>query len=57
MVLNDFICNWKYIGTNDTVLQWLEQGVRIPFDYNLTPFELPNHQFSVKETQLIDSEI
>jgi hypothetical protein len=31
--------------------------VRIPFDYDPTPFELPNNQFSVKETQFIDSEI
>jgi hypothetical protein len=31
--------------------------VRIPFDYDPTQFELPNHQFSVKETQIIHSEI
>ena len=48
---------WLNIGTNDTVLEWIRNGVTIPWKQTPLQFELNNRVFTVKETEFINSEI
>ena len=49
--------NWQSIKTSQTVLDWIKEGVKLPFETLPQPFELTNRHFSPKETRFIDQEI
>ena len=51
------IDNWKSIGASDTVLNWIEQGVKFPLIGDIDSFELPNGQFTHKQEEFLSSEI
>ena len=56
--LKNFLKEWEEIGAPVTVLQWLEQGVAIPFDtVPVTPIHCVNRQFTSKEKIFLDKEI
>ena len=49
--------NWKSLGASDTVLSWIEQGVKFPLIGDISSFELPNGNFSAKQETFLNSEI
>lgn len=51
------INNWISIGASDTVLDWIENGVKFPLVGDIESFELPNHKFSLKEKTFLKTEI
>ena len=51
------IANWKSIGASDTVLNWIEQGVKFPLIGHVNSFKLPNGQFTHKQEEFLSSEI
>ena len=55
--LSNCLHAWKDIGAPDTVLEWLQDGVKLPFSAEPAPFELPNRQLSTKHSQFVDGEI
>ena len=48
---------WERIGTNKTVLNWIETGVQIQVDDEPSQFCLQNWKLSLHETLFIDNEI
>ena len=48
---------WANIGANDVVLDWIRQGVPIPFKYSPPCFVQPNGFLSRPDVQFIDSQI
>lgn len=48
---------WTRITTNSTVLNWIENGVTIPFTSTPKPFQIDNPKFSLKEWLFLDQEI
>ena len=57
MVLHDCLLEWHNINSSSTVINWLTNGVPIPFVQTLESFELPNHTLSRREFELVDAEI
>jgi len=59
MGLSTCLDSWIQIGTPDYVLQWISDGVPIPFqeDTELLPFELDNHSFTQRQADFVSSEI
>ena len=49
--------NWKSLGASDTVLSWIEHGVKFPLIGDISSFELPNGNFSAKQETFLNSEI
>ena len=48
---------WEAIGTNQTVLEWIEKGVPLPFT-TLPPItSIPNRSLSQDQVSFIDQEI
>ena len=48
---------WRRIDAPDYVLEWIINGVPIPFVSGVEPFELKNRTFNRQQTAFIDSEI
>lgn len=48
---------WKRIDAPDYVLEWLSEGVTLPFASDITPFEIRNRSLSQRQTDFVDSEI
>jgi hypothetical protein len=48
---------WVAIGANESVLQWIQEGVSIPFMQLPEPFELHNRQFHSRQFSFISAEI
>lgn len=48
---------WKEITTNTVVLDWIENGVQLPFAQQPQPFHFQNSHFSNKEKQFVSKEI
>lgn len=55
--IRHFYHNWVEIGTNNTVLSWIKEGVTLPFVHEPQPFILQNPELSKREVEFIDSEI
>ena len=49
--------NWKNIGASDTILDWIENGVKFPLIQDISSFEVSNNKFSIKEENFLKSEI
>ena len=48
---------WRYIDAPQTVIDWLEKGINIPFHTKPSYFEKPNHKLSFTQTLFVRSEI
>jgi len=48
---------WRRIGASETVLNWIEHGVTIPFTSEPDTFEYNNRKFSAREALFIDKEL
>lgn len=48
---------WCAIGANSSVLEWIKDGVKIPWSQTPQSFVLPNRQFSIAEELFLDKEI
>lgn len=48
---------WREIGASETLLDWVKNGVPIPFNSQPSPFEIKNRLFTLKETCFINDEI
>ena len=53
MCLNE----WEAISASPTVLNWIKNGVEIPFQQEPLPFEYKNRHFNKKEQLFLQSEI
>ena len=51
------IDQWVNIDASLTVIDWIRNGIRIPFSDPLVPFHFRNRAFSPAEVNFIDSEI
>ena len=48
---------WRRIGTDKTVLDWIQNGVRVPLKSIPEPFEYKNHDLNEKECAFVDKEL
>ena len=48
---------WKTVCDNDTIIDWVSNGVPIPFKTKPESFEIPNRILNKVQTAFIDSEI
>ena len=48
---------WQSIGASNSVLDWIENGVKFPLKEEVPNFEIPNKTFSAKEESFLISEI
>ena len=55
--LQSNIDKWKSIGASDTVINWINEGVKFPLLGEVNSFEFPNAKFSTKETRFLETEI
>ena len=55
--LQSNIEKWKSVGASDTVINWLNNGVKFSLSDNVRSFEFQNGTFSQKETHFLESEI
>ena len=55
--LSEHVHNWQNIGANDTIIDWIVHGAKIPFQESPPQFEHFNKHFSDQDTALIDEEI
>lgn len=55
--LRSCLQEWSNIGASKTVLDWLQQGVKLPLISDPHNFELENYSFNPKEEKFVDSEI
>jgi len=55
--LHQNIDHWKQIGAPSNVINWLENGVLIPFDQEPQSFYLPNRKFGFTKGEFIADEI
>ena len=55
--LNVHINSWQNIGANETILNWIIHGAKIPFRGPPPQFERFNRQFNVQDATLIDEEV
>lgn len=53
----NYLPAWAEIETSSTVLNWLKNGIDIPFESIPQPFRHYNKKISVKEQQFLQSEI
>lgn len=51
------IHKWQSIGASETVLQWLQEGVKFPLSEDICAFEINNGPFSKRESVFLESEI
>jgi ribonuclease HI len=56
-MLRDFLQQWRNIGASPHVVQWLQQGVTIPFQTIPPVFEFKNYVHSLKEFTFLCQEI
>ena len=57
MGFSDHFEQWLKLGASDTVLNWIREGVKIPFEHEPAPFFYHNHNLNAKETQFVNSEL
>ena len=57
MTLSESIAHWNKIGASDIVIQWILEGVRLPFHEVPERFELQNHNLSSAQQDFIRTEI
>ena len=55
--LNSRLSHWIDIGCSPQVLEWIKEGIDIPFHSLPEPFELANHSLSPLQTDFVDGEI
>lgn len=55
--LKSHLQNWVDIDANEQVLEWIDNGVKLPLTNIPAPFELHNRSFSSKQYSFIDAEI
>jgi hypothetical protein len=55
--MNKHLDAWERIHAPETVLEWIDQGMSIPFDSTPSPFVIPNHSVSVSKQLFLRSEI
>ena len=55
--LSNQVEDWRNIGAPVQVINWLEEGVKIPFVKFPQGFELLNHKFSVTQAAFVSAEI
>lgn len=55
--LRDHIYAWNDINASPTIIDWITNGVKIPFTHKPDPFELNNYNLPKKHHAFIDSEI
>ena len=48
---------WRAIGTNETVITWLTEGIKLDFSKNPEQFYFTNKQFTNKESTFLRDEI
>lgn len=48
---------WHQIQAPDYVIEWIQNGVSIPFSSDVESFELENHSFNFKQSSFVNSEI
>ena len=48
---------WETISNNTTVLNWIREGVRLPFNERPDSFYFNNRKFNAKEAEFIDKEV
>ena len=48
---------WENIGCNEIVLEWIKQGVKIPFTSNPPEFQLNNHKLNGIQVSFIRQEL
>ena len=56
-VLKDNLPHWQEIGTSSVVLDWISNGVTLPFTSVPPEFDHYNREFTVKESTFLDEEI
>lgn len=60
MVRNSLCANinaWQAIGANSVVLDWIKNGVEIPFTAQPAKFDIPNPVFSDSDVAFLDSKL
>ena len=55
--LRNNLSYWKQITSNKTVLDWIENGVELPFVHLPDRFEFKNRKFSNQKALFIDQEV
>ena len=55
--LRNNLSYWKQITNNETVLDWIDNGVQLPFVELPEKFEFKNRKFSGSEALFIDQEV
>ena len=48
---------WNEIGASKTVIDWIKNGVLLPFTQLPQPMEQKNRKFTAKEVAFLDSEL
>ena len=48
---------WNEIGASKTVINWIENGVLLPFTKLPEPSELPNRKFNARQAAFLDNEL
>ena len=49
--------SWSKITSDKLILEWVNQGVKIPFENVCNPFRRPNHNLNRTEGQFVRNEI
>ena len=55
--LRENIQAWREIGTNDEVLEWISEGVKLPFQSLPERYEHFNHKLNIAQVKFVDSEV
>ena len=55
--MDNYLHAWKRIGANQTVIEWIRNGVPIPLINNPSPFELSNHSLNFSARTFVRDEI
>lgn len=55
--LRSYYDNWQTIISNPVILDWIQNGVKLPFYSYPNAFEETNRQFNAKEIEFLDKEI
>ena len=55
--LQSNIDKWKSIGASNTIINWINEGVRLPLSGDIKSFEFNNGKFSAKESNFLKAEI
>ena len=51
------IGEWSKIGANADILEWIQNGVKLPFSSTPSSYEFKNHAFNVDQSVFIDREL